>query len=88
MIEQGTLKKSKTSKNKKNYYKFDKELFLKSLLENLPKETRVISSTGYNSREIMHLRDKYKINKGKDFYMVGGIEEAIEKAEKLSKDSK
>ena len=73
LIEQGILKKSKTSKNKKNYYKFDKELFLKSLLENLPKETRVISSTGYNSREIMHLRDKYKINKGKDFYMVGGM---------------
>ena len=34
---------------------------------------KVISSTGYNSRELMYLRKKYNLNKGKDFYMVGGM---------------
>ena len=73
LIEQGTLKKSKKDKKNGDFYKLNKEIFLKSLLENLEKETRVISSTGYNSRELMHLRNKYRINNTKDFYMVGGM---------------
>ena len=72
LIEQGTLKKN-NSKNKKDFYNLSKELFLKSLLENLNKDTKIISSTGYNSRELMYLREKYKIKKSKDFYMVGGM---------------
>ena len=73
LIEQGTLKKNKKDKKNGDFYKLDKEIFLKSLLENLEKETRVISSTGYNSRELMYLRNKYGINNTKDFYMVGGM---------------
>ena len=73
LIEQGTLEKSKNTKKKKDFYNLDKELFLKNLLENLNKNTKVISSTGYNSRELMYLREKYKFKKTKDFYMVGGM---------------
>jgi phosphonopyruvate decarboxylase len=73
LIEQGTLKKNKKEKKNGDFYKLDKEIFLKSLLENLEKGTRVISSTGYNSRELMYLRNKYGINNTKDFYMVGGM---------------
>ena len=40
---------------------------------NLQTSSRIISSTGYNSRELMYLRDKYKFKKSKDFYMVGGM---------------
>ena len=73
LIEQGTLEKSKNTKKKKDFYNLDKEIFLKTLLENLHKKTKIISSTGYNSRELMYLREKYKFKNSKDFYMVGGM---------------
>ena len=73
LIEQGTLKKSRLKIIKKDYYKLDKEFFLKALLENINDKSKIISSTGYNSRELMYLRNKYSFNKTKDFYMVGGM---------------
>ena len=73
LIEQGTLKKNNKIIKRKDYYKLNKEFFLKTLLENLEKKTKIISSTGYNSRELMHLREKYKLKNSKDFYMVGGM---------------
>ncbi len=73
LIEQGTLEKKNSNSNKINYYHLDKELFLKTLLNNLPKNTKVVSSTGYNSRELMYIRKKYGLNNSKDFYMVGGM---------------
>ncbi len=73
LIEQGTLEKNIKVNKKKDFYNFSKELFLKTLLESLNKKTKIISSTGYNSRELMYLREKYKINNSKDFYMVGGM---------------
>ncbi len=73
LIEQGTLEINKKIKKKKSYYNLNKEFFLKNLLQNLEKNTKIISSTGYNSRELMYLREKYKFKKTKDFYMVGGM---------------
>jgi phosphonopyruvate decarboxylase len=73
LIEQGILEKSKKIKKNNDFYKLDKELFLKTLLKSIKKSTKIVSSTGYNSRELMYLRDKYKIRNGSDFYMVGGM---------------
>ena len=73
LIEQGTLDKYKKTKKIKDFYNLDKEFFLKNLLENLNKNTKIVSSTGYNSRELMYLREKYKFKNSKDFYMVGGM---------------
>ena len=73
LIEQGTLEKNNKIIKRKDYYKLNKEFFLKTLLESLKKKTKIISSTGYNSRELMHLREKYKLKNSKDFYMVGGM---------------
>ena len=73
LIEQGTLKKNSKNIIKKDYYKLDKEFFLKKLLNNLNKKTKIIASTGYNSRELMYLRKNYNIRNSKDFYMVGGM---------------
>ena len=72
LIEQGTFEKNKNTK-KKDFYKLNKEFFIKNLLENLKKNTKVISSTGYNSRELMYLRKKYEYKNSQDFYMVGGM---------------
>ena len=73
LIEKGTLEKRKKIQKKKDFYKLDKEFFLKTLLNNLQKKTKIISSTGYNSRELMYLRETYKIKNSRDFYMVGGM---------------
>ena len=73
LIEEGTLNKITSKKNKIYSYNLDKEFFLKELLTILPKNSKVISSTGYNSREIMYLKEKYKTIKTKNFYMVGGM---------------
>ena len=73
LIEQGTLEKNKKIIKRQDYYKLDKEFFLKTLLKNLKNKTKIISSTGYNSRELMYLRDKYQLKNSKDFYMVGGM---------------
>jgi phosphonopyruvate decarboxylase len=73
LIEQGTFEKIDRKKKKNDFYKLDKTLFLKTLLESLEKDTKVISSTGYNSRELIYLREKYKIKNSRDFYMVGGM---------------
>ncbi len=73
LIEQGTLEKIANKNIKKDFYNLDKEFFLKSLMLKLKKNTRIISSTGYNSRELLYLRGKYNLKKSKDFYMVGGM---------------
>ena len=73
LIEQGTLEKVSNVHKKKDLYKLDKEFFLKTLLQTFKKNTKIISSTGYNSRELIHLRDKYQIKDSSDFYMVGAM---------------
>lgn len=73
LIESDTLKSNNKVIKKKDFYTLNKELFLKVLLESLSKKTRVISSTGYTSRELIYVRKKYKLKKSKDFYMIGGM---------------
>lgn len=43
------------------------------ILENINNNNKIISTTGYTSRELFQLRKTHKKNKGKDFYMVGGM---------------
>ncbi len=65
--------------NKKNFLKkklytdLDRETFIIDLLKVIKKDTKIVSTTGHTSRELMHVRKKEKLNKGKDFYMVGGM---------------
>ena len=73
LIEQGSLEKNKKSIKRKSFYSLNKELFFKTLLESISKKTKIISSTGYNSRELMYVREKYQFKDNKDFYMVGGM---------------
>jgi len=73
LIEKGTLTTSNNKVKKDSYHKISKEIFFKTLLEIIGTETKIISSTGYNSRELMYVREKYQIKKNNDFYMVGGM---------------
>lgn len=47
--------------------------FIKEFLKIIPKKSKIISTTGYTSRELMGIRRKFNISNGKDFYMVGGM---------------
>ncbi len=73
LIEQGVFFKSKKTKKKNDSYNLDKEFFLENLLRIANKKSKIISSTGFNSREIMYIRKKLKLKNGNDFYMVGGM---------------
>ncbi len=73
LIEKNTLVDNKAIKVKNNSYNLNKEIFYFNFLKKLKKNDRIISSTGYNSRELFFYRQKYNIYKGKDFYLVGGM---------------
>ena len=47
--------------------------FIKILLNVIGKKTKLISTTGYASRELYQLRKKHNLKKGRDFYVVGGM---------------
>jgi phosphonopyruvate decarboxylase len=46
---------------------------IESILRSIKKTSKIISSTGYNSREVYQIRKDKKLNKGSDFYLVGGM---------------
>ena len=43
------------------------------ILKNIGSKSHIISTTGYTSRELNNLRKDKGLNKGKDFYMIGGM---------------
>jgi phosphonopyruvate decarboxylase len=55
----------------KNY--LTREVVINALLNVIKKNTRIISTTGYTSRELFQIRKNKKYKNGKDFYMVGGM---------------
>ncbi len=46
---------------------------MRIILNNVSKKTKIISTTGYTSREINEILKNDKYRKGKYFYMVGGM---------------
>ena len=66
LIERGIYKKLK-EKKKKRVLQVKQRNFLKSLLKSCKKNTRIISSTGYNSRELIYIRKNIKLKIVKTF---------------------
>ncbi len=66
-----------SEKNKtKNFISKDSILridVLREVLKNIKSKTKLISTTGYTSRELYQLRKEENFKKGKDFYMIGGM---------------
>ncbi len=52
---------------------FSRHVFINELLRKIKKNTKIISTTGYTSRELFQIRKYNKYENGKDFYMVGGM---------------
>jgi phosphonopyruvate decarboxylase len=61
----------KNSPKLKNY--LTREMVINELLNQINKNTKIISTTGYTSRELFQIRKDKKYENGKDFYMVGGM---------------
>lgn len=60
-----------TKKLEKN--NLSRHFFINELLKNVKKNTRIISTTGFTSRELYQIRKEENVFNGKDFYMVGGM---------------
>ena len=74
LIENGVLKAQKKLRKKQISEKsFKREFFINELLKLVRSKTKIISTTGYTSRELIQIRKKRNLKKGKDFYMVGGM---------------
>ena len=73
LIEKGTLHTKKKRENISNEKFIYRSEFIKDFLNSIPKKSKIISTTGYTSRELMEVRKKIKSTNGKDFYMVGAM---------------
>ena len=76
LIEKDILKGKKKlinkAKVKVKFLPFRRDLILE-LLKQISRNTKIISTTGYTSRELMQIRSENNLSNGKDFYMVGGM---------------
>ena len=70
LIKRKLFLEIKEKKIKKTFFRRE---FLKKLLSNLNNNTKIISTTGYTSRDLMSIIDDFKYKKIKPFYMVGGM---------------
>ena len=60
-----------TKKSKQN--NLSRYFFINQLLKSIKRNTRIISTTGFTSRELYQIRKEENIYNGRDFYMVGGM---------------
>ncbi len=73
LIEKNILKSKKESiKKLRNKFILRSE-FIENFIKLIPRKSKIISTTGYTSRELLDIRKNKKINNGQDFYMVGGM---------------
>ena len=73
LIEKGTLKTKNKIKESMAKGFISRANFIEKFIDLLPVKSKIISTTGYTSRELMELRKKLNNKNGKDFYMVGGM---------------
>jgi len=67
-----SFKKNYQNNKKQNNYLTRKKV-INELLSQIPKKTKIISTTGFTSRELFQIRKDKKYKNGKDFYMIGGM---------------
>jgi len=73
LIKNGLFKNEKKITVKKSKGLIKRSLFIIELLKNIKIKDKIISTTGYTSRELNQLRKNHQMKKGSDFYMVGGM---------------
>ncbi len=73
LIENNKFFKTKKKFISKEISDISRYNFIQFLLKKINKNTHLISTTGYTSRELHQIRKDLNLKKGKDFYMVGGM---------------
>ncbi len=73
LIKKNLLIENKKKIKIKNKNSIFRSQFIEFFLKKIRKNSRVISTTGYTSRELNQIREIKNYKKGKDFYMVGGM---------------
>jgi phosphonopyruvate decarboxylase len=75
IVRPKTLTNDKNHNTYVNKYTIKRSDFLEKLLNLISNKSRIISTTGFTSRELYQIRSKQKKNekKGRDFYVVGGM---------------
>jgi phosphonopyruvate decarboxylase len=74
LVKNNILSLKKNFKNNiksKNY--LTRAIVINELLNKIDNNARIISTTGYTSRELFEIRKDKKYKNGKDFYMIGGM---------------
>lgn len=73
LCKPGVLQGANENIRKNNENLLRREEVILKILRNVNDNDKIISTTGYTSRELFQLRKIHKKKKGKDFYMVGGM---------------
>jgi phosphonopyruvate decarboxylase len=74
LIKRNTLINEKeTNVECEKKFKLKRSDVLRFVLKKIQKGTKIISTTGYTSRELHQIKKNEKVKRGKDFYMVGGM---------------
>ena len=73
LCKNGSLLGTNKKIPKNNHCLPKREEIILEILKVISKNDKIISTTGYTSRELFELRKLSKNNNGKDFYMVGGM---------------
>ena len=73
LFEKNIVQSKKTKIIKSQKKQLSREDFIKIFLDEIPKRSKIVSTTGYTSRELFQIRNYQKKNNGKDFYMVGAM---------------
>ncbi len=89
LVKKNSLSKSKyKDKPSRNKSVLVRSEIITKLLENINKSTKIISSVGFNSRELYQIRNESKFKNGKDFLLVGGMGHTFSTAMIVSKNTK
>jgi phosphonopyruvate decarboxylase len=89
LIKNGKIEKNSINKKiKKEKSNIKRITFLENLLKKISKKSKIISTTGYTSREIYQLRKQKNLKNDSDFYMIGGMGHTSNVALGYSKYSK
>lgn len=78
LVKKNLIKSNeKNLKNKNTNQGIKRIFFIEKLIKKIPKNYKIVSTTGYTSRELDYLRKKDNKNSNSDFYMVGGMGHSI-----------
>lgn len=74
LVKKDSIKNNKKNfKNKNPNQSIKRIFFIEKLIKRIPKYYKIVSTTGFTSRELDYLRKRDNKKSNSDFYMVGGM---------------